>query len=189
MGRMRPAWYYERQARDAEARANYFRNRVPPDGDTTIESRGQSTDLIYRSLIQFQGTERVTYKVNVPNATLVLFPATDAGLLAADNNTAALRLRGSGLKPTKVHWYRGRATAIRRRTAWNTRVSVYYDSQNGRSHYSIPFSQASGAFTPNDLKERFEQLFGQSGSRRNLLGAVNGRAHIEWEKATVSVQT
>jgi hypothetical protein len=189
MARMRPAWYYERQAQEAEARANYYRNRQPPAEDTTIQSRGASTDLLYRSLIQIQGADRLTYKVSVPNTTLSLLPAAEAGLAAVDTNTAALRLRGSGLKPTKIHWYRGRATAIRRRTAWNTSVSVYYDEQNGRSHYSIPFSRVSDTFTPNTLKEQFEIMFGPSGTRRSLLGPTNGRAYIEWERVTVSAQS
>jgi hypothetical protein len=189
MGRMRPAWYYERQAQEAEARAAYYRNRVPPAGDTTIQSRGASTDLFYRSLIQLDGTDHLVYKVSVPNATLTLLPAADAGLATTAGSSTALRLRGSGLKPTKIHWYRGRATAIRRRTAWNTSVAVYYDDQGGRSHYSTPFSQATGIFNPDDLKDKFEALFGPSGTRRNLLGAVNGRAYIEWERVTVSAQS
>jgi hypothetical protein len=189
MARMRPAWYYERQAQQAQARADYYRNYVPPAEDATIESRGASTDLYYHSLIQMNGTDHVMYKVSVPNATLTLLPAADAGLATTPGTATPLRLRGSGLKPTKIHWYRGRATAIRRRTAWNTSVAVYYDDQGGRSHFSIPFSQATGVFQPDDLKQQFETLFGPSGTRRNLLGAVNGRAYIEWERATISAQS
>lgn len=190
MGRMRPAWYYERQANEAQARADYYRNRTPPAEDTTIETRGAMTDVYYRSLIQIEGTDHLIYKTSVPQSTLNLVPAADAGLLTTLGvGQTASRLRGSGIKPTKLHWYRGRATPIRRRTAWNTTVAVYYDDAAGQSHYSIPFSRTTGNFDANDLKTAFEGLFGTGGTRRSLLGAANGRAQIEWESVTVAAQT
>lgn len=187
---MRPAWYYERQAQQAQARADYYRNRTPPAEDTTIESRGAMTDVFYRSLTQVGSTDHLIYSTAVPAATLTLVSAAEAGLMTAlGTGETASRLRGSGVRPTKLHWYRGRATAIRRRTAWNTSVSVYYDDTSGQSHYSIPFSKASGPFSPDDLKDAFMALFGPSGTKRSLMGAVNGRAYIEWERSTVSART
>ena len=186
MGRMRQPWYYERQAAEAQRRADYFRNRTPPAEDSSINTRGATTDLFYRSLIQKEGTDHLTYQVSVPNSTLTLLPATDAGLLTDIGNAVSQRIRGSGLKPTKVHWYKGRATPIRRSSAWNTRVSVYHEAG---SHKSIPFSDAAGEFTAKDLQTRFETLFGTGGSRRTLLGSANGRAYITWETASVSAKT
>lgn len=188
MGRMRQPWYYERQAAEAQRRSDYFRNRTPPTEDSTINTRGAATDLCYRSLIQKEGTDHLIYSVSVPNTTLALVPATDVGLLtpAQIGSAVALRMRGSGVKPTKIHWYKGRATPIRRSTAWQTRVSIYHESG---SHKSIPFSDASGEFTAKDLQNQFETLFGVGGSRRTLLGSANGQAYITWESTSVSAKT
>lgn len=190
MARMRPAWYYERQAQEAQARSDYFRNRTPPAEDTTIETRGQSTDVYYRSLIQLSGTDPLIYATSVYNSTLALITATEAGLATTlGSGETASRLRGSGVRPTKIHWYKGRATPIRRRTDWNTSVAVYYDDSAARSHYSVPFSRATGNFDANDLKVAFNALLGPSGTKRSVLGAANGRAYIEWERASVSART
>lgn len=188
MGRMRQPWYYERQAAEAQRRADYFRNRTPPTEDRTIDTRGATTDLYYRSLIQKSGTDHLLYAVSVPNSTLTLLPAADAGLqtLAQIGTAVPQRLRGSGVKPTKIHWYKGRATPIRRNSAWNTSVAIYHEEG---SHKSIPFSDASGEFTAQDLQDKFESLFGSGGSRRTLLGTANGRAYITWEQVSVSAKT
>jgi hypothetical protein len=186
----KPAWYYERQARDASARENYFKNRTPPAEDTTIESRGAQTEVYYRSLIQLSGTDHLIYTTQVPAATLNLVTAAEAGLkttLAAGETSS--RLKGSGVRPTRVKWYRGATTPVRKTTAWGTKSARYYDDQAGRSHYSIPFSRATGVFGADDLKDAFVALFGPGGSKRNLLGAANGRAYIDWERATISAQS
>jgi hypothetical protein len=190
MGRIRPAWYYQRQAQEAQARQNYFANRVPPQ-NATIESRGQSTELYYRSMILLEGTDHLIFKVSVSNDNLALLPAADAGLLTTlGAGETAQRIRGSGLKPTKIHWYRGTATPSRRRTDWGTSVARYYDTQGGRSHYSMPFSRATGNFNPDDLRDQFNVLFNSTnGTRRTLLGAANGRAYVEWEQVTTSAQS
>lgn len=148
------------------------------------------SDVYYRSMIQVGDTDHLIYATSVPSATLQLVSAAEAGLLTTLGvGETAARLRGSGVKPTKIHWYRGRATPIRRRTAWNTSVSVYYDDTSGRSHYSMPFSKTTGLFTADDVKDAFNAMFGPGGTKRSLLGAANGRAHIEWERVTVSAQT
>lgn len=186
---MKPAWYYEKQATQAQARADYFRNRVPPE-TANIESRGASTDVYYRSLILTDGTDPLIFATQVPNTTLANLTAAQAGLLTTlPSGDVASRLRGSGVKPTKVHWYSGAANPTRRRTAWGTSVAKYYDEQAGRSHYSIPFSKATGAFTADDIRDAFLALFGPGGSKRSLLGTANGRASITWESATTSAQT
>lgn len=190
MGRIKPAWYYTKQAQQAQARANYYQNRQPPAEDTTINSRGAMTDLFYRSMILLEGTDHLIFRVSVPNTTLALLPAADAGLLTAlPANSVAQRIRGSGLKPNKIHWYRGATNPVRRRTDWGTSVARYYDASGGRSHYSIPFSRAAGVFNADDLRDQFNALFGPNGSRRALLGAQNGRAYIEWESVTTAAQT
>lgn len=188
MARMRPVYYYERQAAEAQRRADYFRNRTPPAEPQSITSRGDTTELYYRSLIQKAGTAHLIYAVNVRDTTLGLVTAAQAGLKTSlGNGETALRVRGSGLKPTKVSWYKGRATAIRRPSAWQTSVSIYHQAG---THRSIPFSKATGEFTPDDVQAAFTALFGPTGSlRTELLGDINGRAHITWETASVSATT
>ena len=189
MARMRPAWYYERQAQEAQRRADYFRNQTPPVEDTTIESRGQMTPVYYRSLIQMEGTNHLNYKTSVRTSTLALVSAAKAGLLTAlPEGETSTNLKGSGVTPTKIHWYKGRATPIRRRSAWQTSVAIYHEEG---SHRSMPFSIASGNFDANDVKEAFDGVFGtaQGNLRTTLLGAQNGRAHITWETVRVSAQT
>jgi hypothetical protein len=190
MGRQRPAWYYERQAREATARENYFKNRTPPTEDTAIESRGAQTEVYYRSLIMMDGTDHLIYTAQVPVSTLNLVTAAEAGLkttLAAGETSS--RLRGSGVKPTRVHWYRGSTNPVRRSTAWGTKVARYYDDGAGQSHRSMPFSKATGVFNADDVKDAFNALFGPGGSKRNLLGTANGRAYLSWESASVSANT
>ena len=190
MGRIKKAWYYERQAAQATARENYFKNRQPPAEETTIESRGAMTTAYYRSLIQLDGTDHLIYSVSVPSATVNLLTLAEAGLKATlGAGEVALRLRGSGMKPTKVKWYRGSTNPVRRRTAWNTMSARYYDSAGGRSHYSMPFSKATGVFNADDISDAFNALFGAGGTKRALLGSQNGRAYIEWESATVSAMS
>lgn len=190
MGRIKKAWYYERQAAQATARENYFKNRQPPAEETTIRSRGAMTTAYYRSLIQLDGTDHLIYSVSVSDVTISQLTLAEAGLKATlADGEVALRLRGSGMKPTKVKWYRGSATPVRRRTAWNTMSARYYAPVQGRSHFSMPFSKATGVFNADDISDAFNNLFGAGGSKRGLLGAQNGRAYIEWESATVSAMS
>jgi hypothetical protein len=190
MGRIKPAWYYERQAAQATARANYFRNKQPPTEGADIQSKGAMTTVFYRSLIQKSGTDHLLYSLQVPNTTLQAVSAAEAGLVTTlPANTVPLRARGSGMKPTRVHWYRGDANPRRSPTAWGTMVARYYDNAGDQSHFSIPFSRAATTFEPDDLVAAFNALFGASGSKRSLLGSANGRAHITWETVTLSAQT
>lgn len=190
MGRIRPAWYYQRQATEAQARATFLQNRTAPPAGTTIEQRGASTDLFYRSLLQRAGTDALIYKVSVLNSTLALVSAAQAGLMTTlASGEIALRVRGSGVKPTKLHWYKGDGTPTRQRSQWGTSWTRYYDSTAGQSHFSIPFSKATGIFDGGDLQDAFEALFGASGSRRALLGASNGRAYVTFEQVSSSYQS
>ncbi len=186
MARMRPVYYYQRQADNAQARADYYRTRQPPPEGQAVTSRGPSTTLYYRSLILKSGTDHRFYTVNVLNDNLQRLPAADAGLLAAlPAGESSSPIRNSGVRPSRIHWYSGSAAAVVRRTAWNTAWTQYYDAGQ-RSHYSVPFCIATGAFSADDLVAQFDLLFGAAGSRRALLGAQNGRAYVQFEKANIS---
>lgn len=187
MGRMKPAWYYTRQAQEATARANYFANRVP-SADTTVNSRGASTTLYYRSMLLTDGTDPLIFSVNVLNSTLAAVPAAQAGLLTVlGAGDFALPMRGSGVKPTMARWYKGAATPTAKNTAWGTRRIQYYDASDG-SHKSIPISRATGTITPAEIQTAFNTIF-NGGNKTALLGTQNGRAFLEFERTPFSTQT
>lgn len=187
MARRRPSYELQRELQQAEARETFIRNYQGPAPDTVVNSRGPATTLYYRSLVMEQGADRSIYPVNVLNSTLLLVPAADAGLLTTiPSGQTPQRLRGSGLKPSRAHWYTGRANA----TYVNSRYGTsYVRAYEAGSHRSIPFSVDTGAFTANDLSDQFQLLFGPSGTRRALLGAQNGRAYLELERAPVSANS
>lgn len=187
MGRMKPAWYYERQAQEATARANYYRNRVP-SVDTTVKSR-QTTSAFYRSLLNKNGTEHLFFKVAPANAAVGLISIAQAGLLTTlPVNTVAQNMRGSGLKPSKISWYKGDATPVAERTPYNTRWIRYYSTAGTQSHFSVPFSRAAAEFDAQDLITAYQTIF-TGGGRDTLLGTVNGRSQLFLERRIDAVQT
>jgi len=187
MGRVREAWYYERQRREAAAREAYRASYAGPPAGTTVESRGPSTTVYYRSLLLQSGTDPLIFQTSVSNATLSLFPVTDSGLLLSITATdVAQRLKGSGIKPSRVSWYQGDPTPRNETSPWNTRYARYYTPGSNKSS---PFSKATGTLDASDLRTRFNTLFGSGGSRRGLLGASNGRASFVFEVANLAQQT
>lgn len=187
MGRMRPAWYLQRQTAEAVAREAYRAAYAGPAPNTTIESRGASTTVYYRSLLLQAGVDPLIFQTSVANSTLALLPVTDSGLLLTLGATDVSRpIRNSGVKPTRVAWYQGDPTPRTARSAWNTSYSRYYIPGTNRS---TPFSKATGTLDASDLRTRFNTLFGEGGSRRSLLGASNGKASIVFEVANLGQQT
>lgn len=187
MGRIKPVYYYERQAAEAKARADYYRNRQPSIS-TTVNTR-RKTEKFYRSLTKQVGTDRVIYRVQVSDASLLLMTPAQAGLL--DEITAAqvaFSLRGSGVQPSKANWYKGDATPVAQRTPYNTRWIRYYDTTGTQSHHSVPFSRANTLFTSTDLENAFSAFF-SGDTKTNLLGQNNGRAYLTFEKASNAINT
>lgn len=183
MARMKPAYYYQRKATIAQARDTYRENNPPAPASGPIEGRGAATDLYYRSLSLTNGSDPLIFVVKVPTATLGLISATQLGLpTALTAGQVGLRLRGSGVKPSKVHWFAGDATPTRQSTPWGSSWAKYYADKS----YSAPFSRATGLFNASDLRDAFEALFGTGGTERALLGAANGRAWLELEQAAIS---
>jgi hypothetical protein len=195
MGRVKPAWFYQRKATAAEAREDYLRNNPPAPPTGAIDQRGASREAFYRSLLLMDGNNNpLIFQVTVPDDALLVIgnntdPAaglTAVGLKAAlDPGEAALRLRGSGVKPTRIHWYEGATTPTRESTPWGTRFAKYYEDRV----YSLPFSEASGVFNAHALRTSFTQMFGSGGSKRSLLGTKNGRAWLDYESAPISATT
>lgn len=188
MGRMKPAWYYQKQAQEAQARANYYLNRQPP-ADATVTPRGASSNAYYRSLNLALGTEPLIIKVSVLQSTLNLVSAADAGLKTTLASTeSAIGRRLIRLSPSRIYWYEGDATPGVERTAYGTKYIRYYKKVEN-SHRSIPVSKASGAVISDDIQDRFNSLFGPGGSKLSLLGTANGRAWLEMEKVSVTADS
>lgn len=191
MSGIRPSWYYERQATIANAREAYRRSN-PPTPPTTVRGRGPTTDVWYRSLALVDGTEHRVFKTAVDNDTLSIVTAANAGLATtAPVDTAIFPLRGSGLTPTKLFWQRGIATPTRVRTPWGSSYIKYYEGNNTdniRTHYSMPFSKATGPFSAADLRAAFNTIM-SGGGRTTMLGAENGRAYLQLERAPISAMS
>lgn len=192
MSRMKPSWYYQRQATEAQARETYFRTRPAPVTDNVVIQRA-STTAYYRSMLRRTGADPAIIQVQVDNDALTKIQGglTPIGLLSTlPANTIAFPQRGSGITPTKASWHSGKATPTVRRTAWNTAWTEYYDTTAGRSHFSVPLSLATGEITAQALNTAFLAVFKPSGTASAaMLGAKNGRAQLTLEKGSTSVLT
>lgn len=185
MGRIKPAWYYEKQATEAKAREDYYRNRTPTDS-TTVNKRSRRK-LFYNSLHLKTGTNPAIFEVYASENALQLVNAEEAGLLESlPDGRFSIPVRGSGIRPSMIYWYQGATTATAKKTAWGTRWIQYYNSTGDQSHYSLPFSRTTGGVTVTTLRDAFGNLFGQGGSKRTLLGTDNGRAWLELEHVPTS---
>lgn len=191
MGKLKPLWQLQRQLQNRQARQNYYQNYQGPPADTSLTQQGAATTLYYRSLFLTDGSDHLIFSTSVFNSTLSKINAGQAGLLTTlPANSTAPSLRRAPIKPTKVHWYMGKANPIYKTSPWGSSWAQYYDTQGGKSHYSIPFSKASGVFDAGDLMAAFRAIFSPSGSpNTTLLGAKNGRAWLELERMSTAVQS
>lgn len=187
MARRRSVAALQRELNEAQARAAYITNNPGPAVGTQVQSRGASRSLYYRSLIMGSGASRTIYTVNVLAATAAIMTPAQAGLKETLETTESTnRLRGSGVKPTRAHWYRGEATPNYVRSRYGTTYARTYVQG---SHRSMPFSIVTGDFSADDLADSFRTLFFGSGALRSQLGAANGRAYLEFERAPISENT
>lgn len=138
--------------------------------------------LFYRSVFD----NDIFYRVSVNSETLGLIGgAAQVGLLTAlPDGASAVPIRGSGVSPTMLKWYYGDANPVVVTTTWGSRYIKNYDPQSGQSHRSIPLSVASGAFKLSDLEDKFDGLFGASGTKLGLLG-VRGQAEMVIERKPI----
>ncbi|QLE54832.1 hypothetical protein [Nostoc sp. TCL26-01] len=103
----------------------------------------------------------------------------EVGLLATvpDGSVVVEVNKGSKIAVVKLRWYYGDATAEVKNTSYGTRWIKKYDDKGGQSHWSTPFSVATGTFTMNTILDRFKAIFNDSTKRTNILGA-NGYAEL-----------
>jgi hypothetical protein len=190
---MRRSWLLQRELDEATARETYFRNRTYTP--RAYQERAPRTPAYYRSVNLKSGTDHLFFDVSGATAGFALFGGTAAsGLLALGlldalpANTASQRLRGSGMTPSKVKFFRGVATPTRETTAWNTRYTKYYATAaaGSQSHYSLPISEPTGTFDTADVVARFQLLF-DTPTDRNAVLNTNGAAQLVLEKVSYGV--
>jgi hypothetical protein len=194
MGRIRPAWYYQRQAQEAQARENYYTNRQYQANQGAVRQRPETVTRFYRSMTQFDGSEHKVFQVTLSQPSHEA-AGGDSGLgllTTAPTGLTIQSLRGTRIKPSTVKWYRGTGTPTRKTTAWNTQYIKYYSDSDGpggsQSHYQAPISKATGSFNAQDIQSAFRAMFeGSAGEGR--LGTENGSARLELERAPITATT
>jgi hypothetical protein len=189
---IRSSSYYERQAEEAKKRETYMRNRPPRPVGATVTQKGGTTTTFYRSMLIKQGSSPAIFSVDVLTTSLdAVGGATACGLLAtmptdAGTQNTPLRVRGSGMKPSRAHWYKGVASPSVRQSKWGTNWTKYYDNN---SHQSVPLSDATGTVVAiADVQTVFNSIF-SGATKTQLLGTKNGRAYLEFERVSLSSRT
>lgn len=190
MGRIKPAWEYEKLAAERKRREDYLKNK-PRSTNAVVQGRKEVTRY-YRSVLLKTGAgEHDLFRVRVDEAALTLLGAgrtPSLGLLETEpvgpTAPVAQRLRGSGLKVSRIHWYKGQQTPSASTTPWGTRVARYYDRQGSRSHYSAPISKSSGAIAISDIMDAFKTI--TNTNTADLLGVENGRAWLDLETVAIA---
>jgi hypothetical protein len=104
-----------------------------------------------------------------------------AGLLATlpDGSVAVKITRGSKIPIVKLRWYFGDANASPVMTPWGTRWIKKYDADGGQSHYTLPFSIATGVFTLDTIQTKFREYFNETnGTKRTEMLGANGSIEL-----------
>lgn len=195
---MKPAWYYDRQAKEAAARETYFRNkpRTTRAAGTAIAQKDTVTRF-YRSLFLLDGTEHRQFRVDVDSSALTKIGGeTIAGLTAVGEAGKLILSVRENLKPTRATWYSGKASPTVAVTAWGSVWTKYYDTTgtgaDARSSYSMPLSSVAATFDSKDIITKFNGIFqaaAGTGGNTTLLGAKNGRASLSLEKVSTATNT
>ncbi|MBN3882124.1 MAG: hypothetical protein V7K64_19035 [Nostoc sp.] len=170
------------KAREAERRQNLISNpkaykpQAADDYDTAY----------YRDPLEAGLILAVTVK---KEAYTKLGGLTSVGLLATvpENAVSIPKVRGDKRKLITVSWFFGDDTPIVvPATATRNRYVKFYDKNGNQSHYSIPFSVATGAFTLSTIITNFGTLFNKTnGTKREVLGA-HGEVFLKFGKEVIA---
>jgi hypothetical protein len=170
------------KAREAERRQNLIAN---PKAYKPQAAEDYDT-VYYRDPLEAGLVLQVTVK---KAAYTELGGLATAGLLAtvADGTVVVPKVKGDGRKLITLSWYYGDADPIVvPATATRDRYVKFYDKHGEQSHYSIPFSVATGAFTLSTLITNFTTLFNKTnGTKREALGA-NGKAFLKFGREVIA---
>lgn len=187
MARIKPSYYYERQADEAKKREVYYRTPRPPKAANTAVKQRENDKIYYRSLNQKVGNDSIVYGIFVTKAALALVTPAQAGLLLVKPTTAGVVVleRPQGFFPSVAKWYKGVATPSYVTTKYQTSYPRYVDkSATGQSSFSMPISVETGEVTAQKVEAAYEAIFNPAGvANTTLLGAKNGRASLTLEKS------
>lgn len=162
------------EARDAARKAALLANPKPykprvPDDFQTVYYRDPIEAGRY---LQFEVKKQaITNLGSLADAGLVDTVASDAVVVEIN--------RGSKIAVVRLRWYYGDASPEVKTTAYGTRWIKKYDDKNGQSHWSLPYSVASGAFTLNTIIDRFKTQFNNTdGTKTTSVLGANGYAEL-----------
>lgn len=105
----------------------------------------------------------------------------DAGLLSeVPEGAVVVEInKGSKIAVVRLKWYYGDATGEVKITAYGTRWIKKYDDKGGQSHWSLPYSINTGAFTLNTIIDKFKTQFNNTnGTKKASVLGVNGYAEL-----------
>jgi hypothetical protein len=187
MARIKPSYYYERQAEEAKKREVYYRTPRPPKPTNTAVKQRENDKIFYRSLNQKIGTDSIVYGIFVTRAALALVTPAQAGLLLVEPTTAGVVVlnRPRGFFPSVAKWYKGVATPSYVQTKYQTSYPRYSEKNTtGQSSFSMPISVETGEVTAAKVEAAYKAIFNPGGTANvTLLGAKNGRASLTLEKS------
>jgi LysM repeat protein len=128
--------------------------------------------VYYKDIIEPDRILQITVKTQ---AITNIGGLVKAGLLAAaPANSAVTEInKGSKIPLVKVKWYFGDSTSvIVPPSATNGRWVKKYDVKNGQSHWSLPYSLASGTLSLEAIITKFVAAFkGSAATDKEVLGA------------------
>ncbi|MBR8832714.1 MAG: hypothetical protein DSM106950_01385 [Stigonema ocellatum SAG 48.90 = DSM 106950] len=114
---------------------------------------------------------------------------SNCGLLSTVNEGQVVvpKVKGDKRKLITISWFYGdnEPTVVPATTTRN-RYIKFYDKHGNQSHYSIPFSVATGAFTLSTIITNFTTLFNKTnGTQRAVLG-VHGEVFLKFGHETIA---
>lgn len=170
------------KAREAERRQNLISNPKP----YKAKAAENYDTAYYRDPLEAGLILQVT--VN-KEAYTKLGGLTAAGLLATvpDGAVVVPKVRGDKRKLITISWFYGDDTpVVVPATATRNRYVKFYDKNGNQSHYSIPFSVATGVFTLSTIITNFTTLFNKTnGTKREVLG-VHGQVFLKFGNETIA---
>ncbi|MGV0103036.1 hypothetical protein NSTCB13_01607 [Nostoc sp. DSM 114160] len=170
------------KAREAERRQNLINNPKP----YTPQAAEDYDTAYYRDPLEAGLILAVTVK---KEAYTKLGGLASVGLLATvpENAVSIPKVKGDKRKLVTISWFYGDATpVVVPATATRNRYVKFYDKNGNQSHYSIPFSVATGAFTLSTIITNFGTLFNKTnGTKRDVLGA-HGEVFLKFGREVIA---
>ena len=182
MPRRRDSYQIQKELDIAKARETFKKNdRL--NNPRAYAPRADQTTVYYRD---FTTANKLIALQASDLALTAIGGLTAVGLLGEPPaGSIPISIRGLNYPIVKVHWFYGDATPVAKVTAWGSRYIKYHDTNGGQSHFSLPVSVDTGAFTLATIITRFETLFNPvDGTKKELLGK-RGKARLAIGRETI----